>query len=128
MAGEMWVRVASRPLAEAACRQVFGEDATLGPQIAAPASLLRLLEPGQWPGPLDQPLKVALDTPVDFDIDHELGRGEVKSLVLRINRMAIYCGKELIGHALRTDALGLNALRTYWTTVEVHRSKLRQAH
>lgn len=125
---DMWVRIASRPLAEDALRMVFGEDVARGPQLATPAALLKLLEPGQWPGSAEQPLRVALQTPVDFDISRELAKGEGKQLVLTVNRMTVYCGREALGYALRTDQLGLNAIRTYWETVEAHRRQLRQAH
>jgi hypothetical protein len=126
MAGEMWLRVASLPLAEEACRMVFGEDTSRGPQALIPAALRGMLP--SWPKPLDVPHKVALELPVDFDIDHELGRNERKAVVLIVNRMAVYCGQQLVGHTLRTDELGLNAIKTYWETVEAHRRRLRQAH
>lgn len=126
MAGEMWVRIASLPLAEAACMQVFGEDVIQGPKAPTPAALLAMLP--QWPKPVDLAHKVALELPVDFDIGHELGRGERKAVVLVVNRVAVYCGPALIGHTIRTDELGLNAIATYWGTVEAQRKRLRQAH
>lgn len=126
MAGEMWVRVAKRPIAEEACRMVFGPDVLKGPLLATPAALLKLLP--DWPLPHDGVHRVALELPVDFDIEKEMGRKERKAVVLDAHRLAIYCGPVRVGHSIRTDQLGINALQTYWETVEAHRRRLRQAH
>ena len=102
-----------RGVAEHACRMVFGEDANLGPQRAAPEPRLKLL--ADWPAPPEAVGRVGLELPIDFDIGHEMMRNGRKSVVLQVNRITVMHGGQAVGYALRTDALGLNAI-DQWTS------------
>lgn len=117
----------TRQLAEGACRMVFGEDTSAGPVCPVPPPLLKLLE--QWPRDrTDEALNVALDMPVNFDIAHEMARNEVKAVVLRLCRVTVLHRGQVVGHALRTDAAGLNALAVWRDTHEANMRRIRQAH
>lgn len=97
-----------RGVAEHACRKVFGEDASLGPQRDAPPPLLVLL--ADWPAHPEAVITVGLELPLDFDIGHDMMRDGRKAVSLRLHRLTILHGGQVVGHALRTDQLGLNAI------------------
>lgn len=104
--------VGLRSLAENACRWVFGDDANQGPLRAAPAPLLSLL--GDWPAASDAILRVGLQLPIAFDIEHDMARDNVKSAVLVVNRVLVLHEGAKVGYALRTNQAGLNAI-DLWT-------------
>lgn len=113
--------------AEIACRMVFGDDAGRGPVCATPKPLLALL--ADWPrDKTDQVVQIALDTPVDFDINAEMGRNQARAFVLNCCRVTVLHAGHTVGYALRTDTLGLNAIAAWKSTWEAHIRKIRQAH
>jgi len=123
---DMWVSIANPAAAELACRQVFGENMVLGPVRLAPPVLLRIKE--SWPGRTDEAQTFSLELPWDFDISRSLGKGERKSVVLVLNLVDVLCGGKKIGTALRTNALGFNAISTYEESWASYHRKIRQAH
>jgi hypothetical protein len=128
MNGDMWVSVSgTQQLAERACRMVFGEDTDAGPVMATPAPLLKVL--ADWPKEKsDQAMDVALELPVDFDIEHEMGKGEQKAVVLRANRITVLRDGKKVGYALRTNEAGLNAIRLWGELWTAFYRRMRNAH
>lgn len=109
-------------LAERACRMIFGENADLGPVRPAPAVLLAVKD--DWPGRADEPLRIALDMPLRFDIERDMGRHEAKAVVLTVNRITVLCQGRKVGYAIRTDQAGLNALDLYDATWRAFRQRM----
>jgi hypothetical protein len=127
MSGDMWVSVADPALAERACRMVFGEDETKGPVIATPAPLLKAL--ADWPKEKsDQVVQLGLELPTDFDLEREMGKAEVKAVALRCCRVTVLHAGKVVGYALRTDKLGINAIRMWERMWLAHLRRLRNAH
>jgi len=112
--------------AERACRMVFGEDANQGPLIAAPDALLAFKD--AWPGHKDEVLTLSLELPMDFDIEHFMAKDNRKAVVLRCHRLTILHQGKAVGFALRTDALGINALELHRDTWAQYNNRVRQAH
>jgi hypothetical protein len=116
----------TRQLAEHACRMVFGEDANAGPVRPAPKPLLDFL--AAWPGHADDVLEVALHLPWDFDIGRGMAKDNVKAVTLRVCRMSILCQGKLVGHALRTNNAGIDAIALYDDAKRAYDRRIRQAH
>jgi hypothetical protein len=115
-------------LAQHACRGVFGEDASKGPVLPTPEPLLEVV--GQWPaGKSDEALRLALHLPVDFDpAKVSLGRNHVMAVELVACRVTVLHLGKVVGHALRTDDAGLNAISLWFEMWEAWKRRLRQAH
>ena len=128
MTTDMTVTVnGTRHLAERACRMVFGEDAGVGPVCPAPKPLLWALD--NWPkDKTDQAIDLALELPIDFDIEKELGKGERKAIVIRACRVTVLHRGAKVGYAIRTNQLGLNAIAAWREANEVYMRKIRGAH
>lgn len=109
--------------AEAACRMVFGEDADAGPLVASPKPLLDLL--AQWPGHADEVLTVALHLPrIMFRPEVSSSERTRSAVELRLCKLDVLHEGRKIGEALRTDALGINAIELYERAL----ASMRQAH
>lgn len=116
----------SRDWAETVCRMVFGEDPAHGPQVSAPEELLAVLK--DWPGPTDQPITVALQLPQRFDIERDMGKGQVKAVTLVLNRITVLHRGETVGYGLRADQAGINAIDLHARAWAAFKARLRQAH
>lgn len=117
----------TRELAERACRAVFGEITEIGPaREIAPMPLLKMLK--DWPAPADGVHTVALDLPVDFDIERDMGKNNVKAVVLRVHRVTILHQGKVVGYALRTDEPGLAAIDLWERMWSAFNLKLARAH
>lgn len=106
-------------LAEEATRAVFGENADLGPVMPlAPLPLLLLKD--KWPAPGDSPCTVALNLPGQEDLE----TGRAVSVALDVNRVTILHEGKAVGYAIRTNDLGLDAIRAYNSAAELHRRRM----
>lgn len=125
---DMWVSIrGTRQLAERACRMVFGEDADAGPKCPAPKPLLAALK--NWPKDrTEEAVQIGLELPMDFDVGKEMGKGERKAVTLMANRITVLHQGRKVGYAIRTNQIGLNAIRVWQETWEAHLRKIRQAH
>lgn len=113
--------------AEEACRMVFGPTPSQPPVLPLPRPLRGLL--ADWPGHPAEPLDVALQLPpTSFEIDRYREGKTLLNLQLRCCRVTILCDGKRVGYALRTDDLGLDAIRVWHEAEAIYQRTIRQAH
>lgn len=122
MAGDMTVTVnGSLALAEAACRQTFGEAADLGPVTFTPPPLMKLL--ADWPLAMrDQPIEILLHLPPAAH-QAEAGPDQLAAIRMTCCRVTVLHAGRTVGYALRTDEPGLNAIAAWWAAARLTRQK-----
>lgn len=125
----MDIHISNLPAAEHAVGAIFGDDISRGPARAAPAQLLRVM--ADWPvHRADDLLRVWLHLPLHrgtIGVD-EMGKGETPSYLVPLHRVQIIAGGKFIGHALRTDALGLSTIAAWERACTAQLARLRTVH
>jgi hypothetical protein len=110
--------------AEEACRMVFGPTPNTPPVLPLPPPLRNLVD--NWPANPSEASDVALELPpTSFEI--ERAGKKMLNVTFRCCRVTIVHEGKKVGYALRTDALGLDAIRV-WFDAQKTAARIRKLH